>query len=50
MKEIFNVEIKGSVYLNGTKLSAEEVEHYLKNGLKYDVVRERFNFIQEAKV
>ena len=50
MKEIFKVELKGSIYLNGTELSEEEVEHYLKNGLKYDAVRERFNFIQEAKV
>lgn len=51
MKEIFKVELKeGSVYLNGTELSEEEVTHYLKNGLKYDALKERFNFIQEAKV
>ena len=51
MKEIFSVEIKdSSVFLNGTKLSEEEVSHYLRNGLKYDVLKERFNFIQEARV
>ena len=51
MKEMFKIEIKNSsVYLNGTELSEEEVQHYLKNGLKYDALKERFNFIQEVEV
>lgn len=42
MIEICKFEIKNdAVYLNGEKLSEEETTRYLKNGLKYEGLRER---------
>lgn len=42
--EILNIEIKNnSVFLNGEELSHEEVEHYLKSGIKYDGLKEFYS-------
>lgn len=42
MVEIFDLKIQNnSIFLNGEKLSDEEATRYLKNGLKYEGLRER---------
>lgn len=43
MSKILNVEIENnSLYLNGEKISNEDVENYIRNGLKYEGLKERF--------
>lgn len=44
MSKILNVEIENnSLYLNGEKLPKEDVENYIRNGLKYEGLKERLN-------
>ena len=41
--EMIEIKVKNnSVLLNGEKLSDEEVERYLRNGIKYEGLKERF--------
>ena len=42
MSKILNVKIEeNSLFLNGEKLSNEDVETYIRNGLKYEGLKEQ---------